>query len=109
MEANHNIAASALLGLNTSTNNIIKPKNWCDNEEIYPDIDVLCAALQDPGKESKSKTSCNKTRFPKLEALAKTLFMKISYHYPNGRLGKNVSRDKMPIVGCILEHRKKYY
>ena len=93
MSTNNEIAANALVDLqnivteyNSNLPNPDTPVRWSDNLAIYPDIEVIIKALQDPGKNGKGKV--NKVKYARIEALAKTLVDNIKCEYPNSPIEK---------------------
>jgi hypothetical protein len=86
------------------------PPLWKDHAKIYPPVQEIAAALQDPGKKETKKRSGKDhiiTKYPQIEKLAIKIFKAIQREYRNPEgLEKNASRGKRHLIVEILVARK---
>ena len=81
-----------------------------DDKELYPSLDVFMTAIQDAGREKKSKNKdTGVMAFPKIKKLCLDLYRKIYARHSNRLPGldKNEHRGAQKLEKVILLKRKK--
>jgi hypothetical protein len=89
------------------TNNALPPR-WKDCSNVYPSVQEIVSALQDPGKSITTKRGGHEHpshKYPLMEKLATKVYTSIRNLYKPDGLTKNVSRGKNPPLKEIMQSR----